>query len=177
MTQEERVFRDKESAHSISDTQGEPETPGEHGATASSWIVSEVVENFAAGGSGSVDETNSYVENDATDKERTSVMESDQKSVVLSDEDQRAKGLVTFEESFLLNKSDQVGNKVENSKEDKSESIRRTRRKTAEIKHTRAKMRKIAGKQKWIVLLICEETSNMDQKEVTSFRTIASRLG
>jgi len=191
MTQDEvKVLRHSEGVHSISDTQGEPETPDKHGATASSSppysmtpskpfedsLSGEVVENFAAGKS-AVDETDNCVENDATDKERTSVMESDQKSVVLSDEDQRAKGLVTFEESFLLNKSDQVGNKVENSKEDKSESIRRTRRKTAEIKHTRAKMRKIAGKQKWIVLLICEETSNMDQKEVTSFRTIASRLG
>ena len=191
MTQDEvKVLRHSEGVHSISDTQGEPETPDKHGATASSSppysmtpskpfedsLSGEVVENFAAGKS-AVDETDNCVENDATDKERTSVMESDQKSVVLSDEDQRAKGLVTFEESFLLNKSDQVGNKVENSKEDKSESIRRTRRKTAEIKHTRAKMRKIAGKQKWIVLLICEETSNMDQKEVTFLSTIASRLG
>ena len=117
MTQEERVFRDKESAHSISDTQGEPETPGEHGATASSWIVSEVVENFAAGGSGSVDETNNYVENDATDKERTSVMKNDQRSVLLSDEDLRTKGLISFEEKSLLNKSDQVGNKDERAEQ------------------------------------------------------------
>ena len=111
----------------------------------------EFVENFAAGESRSVDETNNYVKNDAVEEEEpTKITKSDQGSVVLSDEDLRAKGLISFEEAFLLNKSDQVGNKVENAKGDKPESIRRTHRKTAEIKYTRAKMRMIAGKKNWL---------------------------
>ena len=153
MTQEERVFRDKESAHSISDTQGEPETPGEHGATASSWIVSEVVENFAAGGSGSVDETNNYVENDATDKERTSVMKNDQRSVLLSDEDLRTKGLISSEESFLLKKSGQVGNKDERAEQISphlsSGNLAQTipLRNSTKLKILKANMKMIAGKK------------------------------
>ena len=92
MTQDEvKVLRHSEGVHSISGTQGEQETPDKHGATASSSppysmtpskpfedsLSGEVVENFAAGKS-AVDETDNCVENDATDKERTSVMESDQ---------------------------------------------------------------------------------------------------
>jgi len=167
MTQDEvKVLRHSEGVHSISDTQGEPETPDKHGATASSSppysmtpskpfedsLSGEVVENFAAGKS-AVDETDNCVENDATDKERTSVMESDQKSVVLSDEDQRAKGLVTFEESFLLNKSDQVGNKVERSEQVSHHSSSRNLaqtvplRKSMKLKLLKANMKMIAGKK------------------------------
>jgi len=177
----------------ISGTQGEVETPGKHGTTYSMTPLSlmmetpskpfedsiggEVVENFAAGESGSVDETDNYVKNDAVEEEEpTKITKSDQGSVVLSDEDQRAKGLISFEESFLLNKSGQVGNKVENEKGNKPlQKI--TKFKSRARRDAKEKMKMIAGKQKLIVVLICEETSNMDQKEVTSFRTIASRLG
>jgi len=197
---EVKVLRHNENAHLISGTQGEIETPGKHGTTASSSPYSmtplslmmetpnklfedtigggEVIENFAAGDSGSVDETNNYVENDAIEEEEpTSIIKSDQGSVVLSDEDQRAKGFVTFEEAFLLNKSDKVGNKVENAKGNKLSLQKITTNKSRALRDAREKMKMLGGKQKLVVMLICEETSNMDQKEVTSFRTIASRLG
>ena len=155
MTQDEvKLLRDKESAHSISDTQGEPETPGEHGATASSSIVSEVVENFAAGESGSVDETDNYVKNDAVEEEEpTKITKSDQGSVVLSDEDLRAKGLISFEEAFLLNKSDQVANKVECAEQvshhSSSDNLAQTTpsTKSMKLKLMKANMKMIAGKK------------------------------
>jgi len=183
MTQDEvKVLRHSEGAHSISDTQGEPETPDKHGATASSSSYSmtplspmmetpskpfedsiggEVVENFAAGESGSVDETNNYVENDAVEEEEpTSVMENDQKSVVLSNEDQRAEGLISFEESFLLNKCDQVGNKDENAKGNKP-LPKITKFKSRALRDAREKMQMIGGKQNLIVMLISEEMGNI----------------
>jgi len=154
----------------ISGTQGEVETPGGYKTPASSSPYSmtplslmmetpskpfedsigggEVVENFAAGGSGSVDETNNYVENDAVEEEEpTSIIKSDQGSVVLSDEDQRAKGLISFEESFLLNKSDQVGNKVENAEKEKPPKQMIASRKSGILKKSKEKMKMIAGKQ------------------------------
>ena len=183
MTQEEKVFRVKESAHSISDTQGEQETPGEHEATASYSTAplslmmetpskpfedsfgGEVVENFAAGESESVDETDNYLENDAVEEEETtSVMEGDQGSVILSDEDQRAKGLITFEEAFLLNKSDQVGNKDENAKGNKP-LPKITKNQSSALRDAKETMKMIGGKQTLIVMLICEEVDNIDQKE------------
>jgi len=200
MTQDEvKVLRQSEGAHSISETQGEPETPDKHGATASSSSYSmtplspmmeapskpfedsiggEVVENFAAGESWSVDETNNYVENDAVEEEEpTSVMEGDQGSVVLSDEDQRAKGLVTFEEAFLLNKSDQVGNKVENAKGNKLPLRKIATNKSRALRDAREKMKMIGGKQKLIAMLICEEMGNVGQRDFFENHYIASRLG
>ena len=197
---EVKVLRHNESAHLISGTQGEVETPGKQRTTASSSPYSmtplslmmetpnkpfedsigggEVGENFAAGDSGSVDETNNCVENDAVEEEEpTKITKSDQGSVILSDEDLRAKGLISSEETFLLNKSDQVGNKVENAKGNKLPLQKMASSKSRTLRDAKEKMKMIAGKQKLIVVLICEETSNMDQKEVTSFRTIASRLG
>jgi len=167
---EVKVLRHSESAHLISGTQGEVETPGGYKTPASSSPYSmtplslmmetpskpfedsigggEVVENFAAGGSGSVDETNNYVENDAVEEEEpTSIIKSDQGSVVLSDEDQRAKGLISFEESFLLNKSDQVGNKVENAEKEKPPKQMIASRKSGILKKSKEKMKMIAGKQ------------------------------
>ena len=174
MTDEEKVFWDKESAHSISDTQGKPETPDKHKALASSSSYStaplslmmetpskpfeesiggEVVENFAAGESGSVDETNNYVENDAVEEEEpTSVMEGDQGSVV-SDGIQRAKGRVTFEEKSLLNKSGQVGNKDERAEQISphlsSGNLAQTipLRNSTKLKLLKANMKMIAGKK------------------------------
>ena len=175
MTQDEvKVLRHSEGAHSISDTQGEPETPVKHGATASSSSYSmtplspmmetpskpfedsiggEVVENFAAGESGSVDETNNYVENDAVEEEEpTSVMEGDQGSVV-SDGIQRTKGRVTFEEKSLLNKSGQVGNKDERAEQISphlsSGNLAQTipLRNSTKLKLLKANMKMIAGKK------------------------------
>ena len=166
---EVKVLRHNGGAHLISGTQGEVETPGKHRTTASSSpysmtplslmmetpskpfedsIGGEVVENFAAGESGSVDETNNYVENDAVEEEEpTSVMEGDQGSVVLSDEDQRAKGLVTFEEAFLLNKSDKVGNKVENAKGNKLPLQKiATNKSRGALRDAKEKMKMIGGK-------------------------------
>jgi len=170
-----KVFRHDESDHLISGTQGGVETPGKRGTTASSSPYSmtplslmmetpnkpfddsigggEVVENFAAGESGSVDETNNYVENDAVEEEEpTSVMEGDQGSV-FSDEIQRAKGLISFEESFLLNKSGQVGNKVENEKGKKLPLQKITTSKSRTRKESKEKMKMIGGKQKLILML------------------------
>ena len=113
----------------------------------------EVVENFAVGESGSVDETNNYVENDAVEEEEpTKITKSDQGSVILSDEDLRAKGLVTFEEAFLLNKSDQVGNKVVNADRVGNElesaefAEQEETRKIVRIRRAKENMEKIAGK-------------------------------
>ena len=175
MTQDEVKLRHSEGAHSILDTQGEPETPDKHGATASSSSYSmtplspmmetpskpfedsiggEVVENFAAGESGSVDETNIYVENDAVEEEEpTKITKSDQGSVVLSDEDLRAKGLISFEEAFLLNKSDQVANKVECAEQvshhSSSDNLAQTTpsTKSMKLKLMKANMKMIAGKK------------------------------
>ena len=167
---EVKVLRHNESAHLISGTQIDSlkTTPGKHRTTASSSPYSmtplslmmetpnkpfeysigggEVVENFAAGESGSGDETNNYVENDAVDEEEpTSIIKSDQGSVVLSDEDQRAKGLISFEEAFLLNKSGQVGNKVENEKGNKP-LPKITKFKSRALRDAREKMKMIGGK-------------------------------
>jgi len=101
------------------------------------------------------------VENDAVEEEEpTSVMENDQKSVVLSNEDQRAEGLISFEESFLLNKCDQVGNKVENAKGNKP-LPKITKFKSRALRDAREKMQMIGGKQKLIVMLISEEMGNI----------------
>ena len=121
----------------------------------------EFVENFAAGESRSVDETNNYVKNDAVEEEEpTKITKSDQGSVVLSDEDLRAKGLISFEEAFLLNKSDQVGNKVENAKGNKP-LPKITKFKSRALRDAREKMKMIGGKQKLVVMLICEEMGNI----------------
>ena len=107
----------------------------------------EFVENFAAGESRSVDETNNYVKNDAVEEEEpTKITKSDQGSVVLSDEDLRAKGLISFEEAFLLNKSDQVGNKVENAKGKKLPLQKITTNKSRALRDAKEKMKVIAGK-------------------------------
>jgi len=128
-------------------------------------IGSEVVENFAAGESRSVDETYNYVENDSVEEEEpTSVIKSDQGSVV-SDGIQRAKGRFTFEEKSLLNKSGQVGNKVENGKGKKPPHQTVASRKSRIRKESKEKMQMIGGKQKLIVMLICEEMDNIDLKE------------
>ena len=182
---EVKVLRHNESVHLISGTtQGEVETPGGYKTPASSSpysmtplslmmetpskqfedsIGSEVVENFAAGDSRSVDETDDYVENDAVEEEEpTSVMENDQKSVVLSNEDLRAKGLISFEEAFLLNKSDQVANKVECAEQvshhSSSDNLAQTTpsTKSTKLKLTKANMKMIAGKLKLTALLIRE---------------------
>jgi len=117
-------------------------------------IGGEVVENFAAGESGSVDETNIYVENDAVEEEEpTKITKSDQGSVVLSDEDLRAKGLISFEEAFLLNKSDQVANKVECAEQvshhSSSDNLAQTTpsTKSMKLKLTKVNMKMIAGKK------------------------------
>ena len=116
-------------------------------------IGGEVVENFAAGESGSVDETNNYVENDAVEEEEpTSVMEGDQGSVV-SDGIQRTKGRVTFEEKSLLNKSGQVGNKDERAEQISphlsSGNLAQTipLRNSTKLKILKANMKMIAGKK------------------------------
>ena len=182
---EVKVLRHIESAHLISGTQGEVETPGKQRTTASTSPYSmtplslmmetpnkpfedsigggEVVENFAAGDSGGVDETNNYVENDSVEEEEpTKITKSDQGSVVLSDEDQRAKGLVTFEEAFLLNKIDYVGSKVERAEQVghhlSSNNLAQSRplRKSMKLKLTKANMKMIAGKLKLTALLIRE---------------------
>ena len=113
----------------------------------------EVVENFAVGESGSVDETNNYVENDAVEEEEpTKITKSDQGSVILSDEDLRAKGLISSEETFLLNKSDQVGNKVVNADRVGNElesaefAEQEETRKIVRIRRAKENMEKIAGK-------------------------------
>ena len=173
---EVKVLRHNGSAHLISGTtQGEVETPGGYKTPASSSPYSMtplslmmetpnkpfedsiggggVVENFAAGESGSVDETDNYVENDAVEEEEpTSVMEGDQGSVV-SDGIQRAKGLISFEESFLLNKSDKVGNKVECAEQvshhSSSDNLAQTSpsTKSMKLKLMKANMKMIAGKK------------------------------
>jgi len=199
MTEEEKDFLDKESDHSILNTQVEPETPEKHRTTASTSPYSmtplslmmetpskpfedsvggEVVENFAAGESGSVDETNNCVENDAAEEEEpTKITKSDQGSVVLSDEDLRVKGLISFEEAFLLNKSDQVGNKVENEKGNKLPLQIVASSKSRIRKESKEKMQMIGGKQKLIVMLISEEMGNVGQKDFFENHYIASRLG
>jgi len=173
---EVKVLRHNGSAHLILGTQGEVvETPGGYKTPASSSpysmtplslmmetpnkpfedsIGKEVVENFAAGESRSVDETDDYVENDAVEEEEpTSVMENDQKSVVLSNEDLRAKGLISFEEAFLLNKSDQVANKVECAEQvshhSSSDNLAQTTpsTKSMKLKLMKANMKMIAGKK------------------------------
>jgi len=182
---EVKVLRHSEGARFISGTQqGEVETPGKHRTTDSSSpysmtplslmmetpnkpfedsIGSEVVENFAAGESGSVDQTNNYVENDAVEEEEpTSIIKSDQGSVV-SDGIQRAKGRVTFEEKSLLNKSGQVGNKVENEKGKKPPQQIIASSKIRIRKESKEKMQMIGGKQKLIVMLICEEMDIVGQ--------------
>jgi len=107
----------------------------------------EFVENFAAGESRSVDETNNYVKNDAVEEEEpTKITKSDQGSVVLSDEDLRAKGLISFEEALLLNKSDQVGNKAENEKGKKLPLQKITTSKSRALRDAKEKMKVIAGK-------------------------------
>jgi len=171
-----KLLRHNGSAHLISGTtQGEVETPGGYKTPASSSPYSMtplslmmetpskpfedsiggggVVENFAAGESGSVDETDNYVENDAVEEEEpTSVMEGDQGSVV-SDGIQRAKGLISFEESFLLNKSDKVGNKVECAEQvshhSSSDNLAQTSpsTKSMKLKLMKANMKMIAGKK------------------------------
>ena len=196
---EVKVLRHNESAHLISGTQGEVvETPGGHRTPVSSSPYSmtplslmmetprkpfedltgdgEVVENFAAGESRSVDDNNNYVENDAVEEEEpTSVMESDQ-GYAVSDEIQRAKGRVTFEETFLLNKSDKVGNKVENAKGNKLPLQKIATSKSRALRDAKEKMKMIAGKLKLIAMLICEEMGNVGQKDFFENHYIASRL-
>ena len=111
----------------------------------------EVVENFAAGV-----EINNLAVNDSAE-DPVSITKSDQGNV---DEDQKAKGLVTFEEAFLLNKSDQVGNKDENAKGNKP-LPKIIKFKSRALRDAREKMKMIGGKQKLVVMLICEEMGNI----------------
>ena len=139
-------------------------------------VNSDLVENLAAEENGSVDETINYVENDAVEEEEpTSVMESDQ-GYVVSDEDLRAKGLISSEETCLLNKSDQVGNKVENAKGNKLPLQKMASSKSRTLRDAKEKMKMIAGKQKLIVVLICEEMGNVGQGDFFENHYIASRL-
>ena len=148
------------AAPSIPFTHGEPETPAKHRTPASSvpysmtplslietpskpfedLVSSDLVENFAA-----EESTNSYAENDAAEKERSSIMKRDQGFVT---EDQRAKGLVTFEETSLLNKSDKVGNKLENAQQKKPQPSSAVLGQRSEFsKIAKEKMKMIAGKK------------------------------
>ena len=148
------------AAPSIPFTHGEPETPAKYRTPASSvpysmtplslietpskpfedLVSSDLVENFAA-----EESTNSYAENDAAEKERSSIMKRDQGFVT---EDQRAKGLVTFEEAFLLNKSDKVGNEVENAQLKKPQPSSAVSGQRSEVsKIAKEKMKMIAGKK------------------------------
>jgi len=103
-------------------------------------VSSDLVENFAA-----EESTNSYAENDAAEKERSSIMKRDQGFVT---EDQRAKGLVTFEETSLLNKSDKVGNKLENAQQKKPQPSSAVLGQRSEFsKIAKEKMKMIAGKK------------------------------
>jgi len=88
---------------------------------------SEVVENSPAD-EGTVDRSENHGKNDTA----------------VSDEDQRAKGLISFEEAFLLNKSDQVENKLENAEPPKQIVASR---KTRIVKESKEKMKMIAGKK------------------------------
>ena len=156
------------AAPSIPFTHGEPETPAKHRTPASSvpysmtplslietpskpfedLVSSDLVENFAA----EEESTNSYAENDAAEKERSSIMKRDQGYVTaVSDEDQ---SLVPFEEtSLLLKKSDQVGNKVENTQQKKPQPSSAILGQRSELsKIAKEKMKMIAGKFK---LLLC----------------------
>ena len=153
------------TAPSIPFTHGENETPAKHRTPASSLpysmtplslietpskpfedlVSSDLVENFAA-----EESTNSYAENDAAEKERSSIMKRDQGYItVVSDEDQRVKGLVPFEETCLLpKKSDQVGNEVENAQLKKPQPSSAVLAQRNELKIAKEKMKMIAGKFK-----------------------------
>ena len=168
LQEEVKGLRHGESgAPMISDTQEKSDSPGGHKTPApgspypitplslmetpskpfDDLVNSDLVENLAAEENGSVDETINYVENDAVEEEEpTSVMESDQGSVVLSDKDLRAKGLISSEESFLLNKSGQVGNKDENAKGKKLPLQKITTNKSRAQRDAKEKMKVIAGK-------------------------------
>ena len=91
---------------------------------------SEVVENSPAD-EGTVDRSENHGKNDTA----------------VSDEDQRAKGLISFEEAFLLNKSDQVENKLENAEGEKPTKQIIASRKTKIVKESKEKMKMIAGKK------------------------------
>ena len=154
------------AAPSIPFTHGENETPAKHRTPASSvpysmtplslietpskpfedLVSSDLVENFAA----EQESTNSYAENDAAEKERSSIMKRDQGYItVVSDEDQRVKGLVPFEETCLLpKKSDQVGNEVENAQLKKPQPSSAVLAQRNELKIAKEKMKMIAGKFK-----------------------------
>ena len=154
------------AAPSIPFTHGENETPAKHRTPASSvpysmtplslietpskpfedLVSSDLVENFAA----EEESTNSYAENDAAEKERSSIMKRDQGYVTaVSDEDQRVKGLVPFEETSLLNKRDKVGNKVENAKGKRPpQQIIASSKSSILKKRSKEKMKMIAGKFK-----------------------------
>ena len=153
------------AAPSIPFTHGEPETPAKYRTPASSvpysmtplslietpskpfedLVSSDLVENFAA-----EENTNSYAENDAAEKERPSIMKRDQGYVTaVSDEDQRVKVLVTSEETSLLNKRDKVGNKVENAKGKRPpQQIIASSNSSILKKRSKEKMKMIAGKFK-----------------------------
>ena len=139
------------AAPSIPFTHGEPETPAENRTQASSspnpmtplslmmetpskpfddLFVSEIVESSPAD-EGTVDRSENHGKNDAA----------------VSDEDQRAKGLVTFEESPLLKKTDKVENKLENAEGEKPPEQIIASRKSRILKESKEKMKVIAGKK------------------------------
>ena len=136
------------AAPSIPFTHGENETPAENRTPASSvpysmtplslmmetpskpfddLFVSEVVESSPAD-EGTVDRSENHGKNDAA----------------ISDEDHRAKGLISFEESSLLKKTDKVENKLENEKPPK-QIIASS--KSRILKKSKEKMKMIAGKK------------------------------
>ena len=138
-------------APSIPFTHGEVETPAKYRTPASSspnpmtplslmmetpskpfddLFVSEIVESSPAD-EGTVDRSENHGKNDAA----------------VSDEDQRAKGLVTFEESSLLKKTDKVENKLENAEGEKPPKQIIASSKSRILKKSKEKMKMIAGKK------------------------------
>ena len=138
-------------APSIPFTHGEHETTAKHRTPASSspnpmtplslmmetpskpfddLFVSEIVESSPAD-EGTVDRSENHGKNDTA----------------VSDEDQRAKGLVTFEESPLLKKTDKVENKLENAEGEKPPKQIIASSKSRIQKKSKEKMKMIAGKK------------------------------
>jgi len=91
---------------------------------------SEVVENSPAD-EATVDRSENHGKNDTA----------------VSDEDHRAKGLISFEESSLLKKTDKVENKLENAEGEKPPEQIIASSKSRIQKKSKEKMKMIAGKK------------------------------